>query len=55
MKVQELAEKAGMDRDKVSRIERGQAAARLEYLEAIAPALGVTVSDLVAETFTVEM
>ena len=53
IKIVELAERSGVDKDRLSRIERGQAAARLEVLEAIAPVLGVTVAEMVAENFSV--
>lgn len=42
-----LAERAGLQLDGVSRIERGVRSARLETLEKIAHALGVGVPDLV--------
>lgn len=45
---EQLAEAAGISRDALSRIERGDRAARLDTLDALATALGVDLPGLIA-------
>lgn len=48
LKQQELAERCGLARESLSRIERGHSKPSLDLLEKIAAELDVTVSDLTA-------
>lgn len=51
LKQGELAEKAGIDTNNMSRIERGVATPNLESLLKICNALGVTPNDLLLESY----